>query len=141
MSIAAAVGIGLGAGLLAGMLGVGGGLVLVPGMVLLLNVEQHTAQGVSLAVITVTALAGAVTHYRQQNVVLKVVLGIAPAAVLFGFLGGIVANLIDASLLRRIFGSLTILLGVLLLSGGWPRLWQWIRAMRNRKLGEANCQH
>jgi len=141
MSIAAAVGLGLGAGLLAGMLGVGGGLVLVPGMVLLLTVEQHTAQGVSLAVITVTALAGAVTHYRQHNLVLEVVLAIAPAAALFGFLGGTVANLIDASLLRRIFGSLTILLGVLLLSGGWPRFWQMIRAMRNRKLGEANCQH
>ena len=131
MSIAAALGIGLVAGLLGGMLGIGGGIILVPGMVLLLSVDQHTAQGVSLAVITLTALVGAITHYRQKNVRLGVVLWIAPAAALFGFLGSMVADVIDASLLRRIFGSTTIAMGIFMLAGSWPRWWRWVRRAKN----------
>ncbi len=128
MSIAAALGIGLVAGLLGGMLGIGGGIILVPGMVLLLSVDQHTAQGVSLAVITLTALVGAITHYRQKNVRLGVVLWIAPAAALFGFLGSMVADVMDASLLRRIFGSMTIVIGIFMLAGSRPR---WVRRAKN----------
>ena len=131
MSIAAALGIGLVAGLLGGMLGIGGGIILVPGMVLLLSVDQHTAQGVSLAVITLTALVGAITHYRQKNVRLGVVLWIAPAAALFGFLGSIVADVMDASLLRRIFGSMTIVIGIFMLAGSRPRWWRWVRRAKN----------
>jgi len=141
MSIAAAIGVGLVAGIFAGMLGVGGGIILVPGMVLLLSVEQHTAQGVSLAVITLTALVGAITHYRQRNLSLKVALWIAPAAALFGFLGSEVANLIDASLLRQIFGSVTIAMGILMLGGDWPRWWRLVRRAKNSGSGEASCQH
>jgi hypothetical protein len=131
MSIAAALGIGLVAGLLGGMLGIGGGIILVPGMVLLLSVDQHTAQGVSLAVITLTALVGAITHYRQKNVRLGVVLWIAPAAALFGFLGSMVADVMDASLLRRIFGSMTIVIGIFMLAGSRPRWWRWVRRAKN----------
>lgn len=131
MSIAAAIGIGLLAGLFAGMLGIGGGFIMVPGMVLLLSVDQHTAQGVSLAVITLTALVGAITHYRQRNLRLGVVLWIAPAAALFGFLGSMVAGVIDASLLRRIFGSMTIAVGIFMLAGSWPWWWRWVRRAKH----------
>ena len=121
MSIAIGIGIGLLAGVLAGMLGVGGGVILVPGMVLLLGVEQHTAQGVSLAVITLMALVGTFTHYRQENVRLRVALWIIPAAVIFSFLGGMVADTIDASLLRQIFGALLIVTGIVMVLGRWGR--------------------
>jgi len=131
MSVAAAIGIGLVAGLFGGMLGLGGGFILVPGMVLLLSVDQHTAQGVSLAVIALTALAGAITHYRQRNLRLGVVLWIAPAAALFAFLGSMVAGVIDASLLRRIFGSMTIAVGIFMLAGSWPWWWRWVRRAKN----------
>ena len=131
MSIVATIGIGLLAGLFAGMLGIGGGFLFVPGMVLLLSVDQHTAQGVSLAVITLTALVGAITHYRQKNVRLGVILWIAPAAALFGFLGSMVADVMDASLLRRIFGSTTIVIGIFMLAGNRPRWWRWVRRAKN----------
>lgn len=119
MSIAIGIGIGLLAGMLAGMLGAGGGVILVPGMVLLMDVEQHTAQGVSLAVITLVALAGAITHYRQGNIRLGVALWVIPAAVLFSFLGGTVADMADASLLRQIVGGLVIIVGIFMVTRGW----------------------
>ena len=114
-----AIGIGLLAGTMGGMLGVGGGVILIPGMVFLLGVEQHTAQGVSLAVISAMALVGTVTHYRQENVRLKVALWIIPAAVIFSFVGGMVADMLDASILRQLVGGVIIMVGVLMLSGGW----------------------
>lgn len=131
MSIVATIGIGLLAGLFAGMLGIGGGFLFVPGMVLLLSVDQHTAQGVSLAVITMTALVGAITHYRQRSLRISVVLWIAPAAALFGFLGSMVADTIDASSLRRIFGIMSIAMGLFMLAGNWPRWWRWVRGAKN----------
>jgi hypothetical protein len=121
MSIAIGIGIGLLAGILAGMLGVGGGVILVPGMVLLLLVDQHTAQGVSLAVIALTALVGMITHYRQENVRPRTALWIAPAAVLFSFLGGTVADMMDASVLRPLFGGLIIFIGIFMVARGWRR--------------------
>ena len=114
-----AIGIGLLAGTMGGMLGVGGGVILIPGMVFLMGVEQHTAQGVSLAVISAMALVGTVTHYRQENVRLKVALWIIPAAVIFSFVGGMVADMLDASILRQLVGGVIIMVGVLMLSGGW----------------------
>ncbi|MFQ5925128.1 MAG: TSUP family transporter [Dehalococcoidia bacterium] len=122
MSIAIGIGVGLLAGLLAGMLGVGGGVILIPGMIFLMGVEQqHTAQGVSLVVITLMALAGTITHYRQENVRLRVALWIAPAAVLFAFIGGMVADMIDASVLRQIFGAVLVITGIVTVSGWWRR--------------------
>lgn len=126
MGIGIGIGIGLLAGLLGGMLGVGGGVILVPGMVLLTGLEQHTAQGVSLAVITVMALAGTITHYRKQNVRLRVALWIIPAAVIFSFLGGTVANMVDTSLLQQIFGGIVIATGIYMVVGG--RRW-WRRGL------------
>ena len=119
MDIAIGIGIGLLAGILGGMLGVGGGVILIPGMVFLLDVEQHTAQGVSLAVISLMALVGTVTHYRQENVRLKVALLIIPAAVIFSFLGGMVADMLDASFLRNLVGGFIIIVGFFMVVKDW----------------------
>lgn len=119
MDIAIGIGIGLLAGILGGMLGVGGGVILIPGMVFLMGVEQHTAQGVSLAVISVMAFVGTVTHYRQDNVRLKVALWIIPAAVIFSFLGGMVADMLDASFLRNLVGGFIIIVGFFMMVKDW----------------------
>ena len=126
MDIAIGIGVGLVAGILAGVLGIGGGVILIPGMVLLMDVEQHTAQGVSLAVIAATVLVGAITHYRQGNVRLRVALWIAPAAILFSFLGGTVADWICASVLRQILGGIIIVLGIYMVAGDLPWWRKWL---------------
>jgi len=118
--------VGLVAGTLAGVLGIGGGAILIPGMVLLMDVEQHTAQGVALAVIAATALLGAIIHYRQGNVRLGVVLWIAPAAILFSFFGGTVADWISGSLLRQILGGIIIAMGIYMVAGDLPWWRKWL---------------
>ena len=103
--------IGLGAGIASGMLGIGGGIIQVPGMVLLLGVDQHTAQGVSLAVMIVTAAVGAIVQYRQGNVKPWIALWVAPSAAVFAFVGASLANLVEAGWLSRIFGLLILFFG------------------------------
>jgi uncharacterized membrane protein YfcA len=88
-----AIGIGLLAGVLGGMLGVGGGVIVIPGMVL--------------------------THYRHQNVKIKTALLIIPAAVVFSFVGGMAADRLDASILRIIVGGIIILVGFFMVIKGW----------------------
>jgi uncharacterized membrane protein YfcA len=77
--------LGLATGLLAGFMGVGGGILAVPAFTLLMGMPQQTAQGTSLAVILVTAPAGAIEHARHGNLAWHVVpwlaLGAAAGAV------------------------------------------------------------
>lgn len=114
-----AIGIGFMAGIFAGMMGVGGSVVLVPGLVLLMGVDQHIAQGVSLAVITFMAFLGALAHYRLENVRLDVALWIIPSAVIFSFVGSMVADSLQDSLLRPLIGGLIIIVGVVTVIRDW----------------------
>jgi uncharacterized membrane protein YfcA len=106
---------GLVAGTISGMLGVGGGTVTIPAMVLLLDVEQHTAQGVALGAMLVTAAAGAFVHYRQGNVDLRAALWIAPTAVGFSVLGSWAAGAVAAEWLTRVFAVALLLIGLRML--------------------------
>jgi uncharacterized membrane protein YfcA len=108
-----AIATGFIAGIIAGMMGVGGGVVLVPGMVLLMGVGQHTAQGVSLAVITLVAFLGILSHYRLENVRFNVALWILPTAIAFSFLGSMVAHWTEAQTLRQLVGGLIIVVGAI----------------------------
>jgi len=118
LSMGVAIGIGLMAGTVGGMLGIGGGVILIPGMVFLMDVEQHSAQGVSLAVISAMALVGTVTHYRQDSVRLRVALWIIPAAVIFSFVGAMVADVLNALILRQIVGGVIIMVGFFMVMRG-----------------------
>lgn len=111
MTVVTALAVGLVAGLIGGMLGVGGGTIAVPGMVLLLGVDQHTAQGVSLSAMLLMAMVGALVHYRQGNVKLSMVLLIAPSAVAFSLLGAWAAGMVSAEWLTRVFAICLLLIG------------------------------
>jgi len=111
MDILIAVVVGLVAGVISGVLGVGGGTISIPAMVLLLGVEQHTAQGVSLAAMMFTALAGTFIHYKQGNVKLSTVFLITPGAVAFSFLGAWAAGQVTAEWLTRAFAIFLLLIG------------------------------
>jgi uncharacterized membrane protein YfcA len=113
---------GLVAGVISGMLGVGGGTISIPAMVLLLDVGQHTAQGVALAAMMFTAMVAAFVHYRQGNVKLSAVLLIAPSAVGFSYLGAWAAGQVTAVWLTRIFAVFLLLVGfrMLLFKRGGP---------------------
>jgi uncharacterized membrane protein YfcA len=97
--------LGLGAlvGLLAGYMGVGGGILAVPVFTLALGMSQQTAQGTSLAVILVSGPAGAVEHARHGNVVGALVPALAIGSLLGAPLASWVAQLLPHPILVRAF--------------------------------------
>ncbi|MBI2887705.1 MAG: sulfite exporter TauE/SafE family protein [Chloroflexi bacterium] len=117
MELGLGVLLGLVAGLVGGVMGIGGGMILVPALVLLAGLEQHAAQGVSLAVVAATSLVGAIAHYRQGTVRPATVVWVAPGAVLFGFLGAQLAGWLDAGTLRHIFAGVVFTMSLLMVLG------------------------
>ena len=117
MGIAIALAIGLVAGFSGGMLGVGGGFIMIPGMVLLLGLEQHTAQGTALVVVIGTAIVGVITHYRQGTISVRTVAWVAPVAMVFSLVAAWLVGFIPEEWLRRIFGLLLLLTGAGMLWG------------------------
>lgn len=111
-------GFGFAGGLLAGVLGVGGGAIFVPAIVIfgLAEVEgggdpQKVAQGVSLVVIVCTAAMGTVTNLRQKAVAIEIAKWVIPPAVVAAFGASLAANAIDAEALKRIYGLTALALG------------------------------
>ncbi len=111
MDIVIGLAVGLVAGVFSGMLGIGGGTITIPGMFLLLEVEQHTAQGVALGAMLLAALVGAFIHRRQKNMDLTVAMWIAPGAVVFSLLGAWAAGAIMAEWLTRVFAIVLLIIG------------------------------
>jgi Predicted permeases len=102
---------GLAAGILSGLLGVGGGLVLVPIMVFLLGISQHVAQGVSLLVIIPTAASG-LWHLHKEKLVDYRTAGLLSAGAIVGAI--ISANIVQdipAVALKKIFGIFIVIMG------------------------------
>ncbi len=103
--------VGLAAGVLAGLLGVGGGIVLVPGLVLLAGSDADTARGTSLVVVIFTALTATVTNLRNHLVDVHVAL----IAGLVGAPAGLVGAALGQWLPERV--ALLLFAGLLVYSG------------------------
>jgi uncharacterized membrane protein YfcA len=103
------------AGLLAGFLGIGGGLILVPMMVGLLGATQHKAHGTSLAVIVPIAIISAAVYALRGDVNWTLVAAIGSASVIGVIVGARLMMKVPALRLRQLFGVYTIAIGILLL--------------------------
>ncbi|HET6350417.1 MAG TPA: sulfite exporter TauE/SafE family protein [Candidatus Krumholzibacteria bacterium] len=115
--------IGLGAGVTAGMFGVGGGLVIVPALIYAAGFSQHKATGTSLAVLLPPiGLAATIEYYRHGNVNFRAAIIIACALFLGGFVGAFFANKVSGPHLRLSFGVFTTVMGVYLMFGACKRL-------------------
>jgi len=99
-------------GFLSGMMGVGGGTIMVPVMVILAGFTQHVAQGTSLLVMVPAGAIGAFTHWKLGNVEKGILWGLIPGIILGTYLGGTFANTIPENTLRLIFAFIIIVLGV-----------------------------
>jgi uncharacterized protein len=109
MTIVLVVGIGALGGILAGVFGVGGGILFVPTLALVLGLTQLHAEASSLLAILPTALVGTWRQRRYGNVDLRVAATIGVASIV-GVQGGvIVAESLSDSTLRRLFGILLLL--------------------------------
>ena len=98
-------------GFLSGMMGVGGGTIMVPAMVLLLGMPQHTAQGTSLLAMVPASLVGAHTHLRLGNVDRDLALGLVPGVLVGTFLGGELAHVLPEGALRLVFAAVLVWTG------------------------------
>jgi hypothetical protein len=118
--------IGLGAGILAGIFGVGGGIIIVPALVYLMGYSQHKATGTSLAVLLPPiGLAAVIEYYRHGYVDLHAAVVIAVASLLGAWIGAVLANKLSGPLLRLAFGVFVVLMGFYLIYGAAKRL-GWI---------------
>lgn len=110
---------GFAGGALAGVLGVGGGAIFVPAIVIfgLADVAagedpQKVAQGVSLVVIICTGVFGTIANLRQGMIDVEIAKWVIPPAVVAAFVGSLIANAIDVEILKTIYGLTALFLGV-----------------------------
>jgi uncharacterized membrane protein YfcA len=103
-------------GILAGIVGIGGGIVIVPVLIYLLGYSQHKAQGTSLgALLLPIGILACWEYYKAGNMDVKAALLIAAGFALGGWLGGMWAQHIPELMLRRIFATVLILIGIKML--------------------------
>lgn len=103
---------GLTAGILSGLLGIGGGAILVPMMVFFLGITQHSAQGISMLVIIPTAIAGLIQLHKEKLVDYKIAAYLASGAILGALLSANFVQYIPGEDLKRLFGLFVIFTGL-----------------------------
>ncbi len=97
--------IGLAAGIFGGMVGLGGGVIMIPAMIYLLGLTQIEAQGTSLAVmLPPVGILAVMNYYKSGQLNLKYALIIAIAFTIGGFFGSKIALNIPVSTVKKIFG-------------------------------------
>lgn len=113
ITIAGLLALGLAAGYFSGLVGIGGGVIIVPALVLLFGFTQYAAQGTTLALLVPPVGILAVWRYFQDGYVdIRTAAIICIGFVLGGYLGGSTAVAIPQETLRKVFGGLLILLGI-----------------------------
>jgi uncharacterized membrane protein YfcA len=112
MGVAIDLGLGGAVGVLAGFMGVGGGILAVPVFILVLGMDPPTAQGTSLAVIMVSGPAGAIEHARHGNVIGRLVPSLAVGAVVGAPLSSWLAQLLPHLVMVRSFAIFLLLTAV-----------------------------
>ncbi len=104
--------IGAAAGMLSGLVGVGGGVIIVPALVMVLGFSQHQAQGTSLGLLSIPVVAvAAFNYYKQGYIDIKVVLIMAVAFLIGGFLGSKLAVGLPQAQLKKIFAIVLLIIG------------------------------
>ncbi|MCU0608863.1 MAG: sulfite exporter TauE/SafE family protein [Chitinispirillaceae bacterium] len=105
--------IGCSAGTVSGLVGIGGGIIIVPALMFLAGYPQMTAVGTSIAILLPpVGLAAAAQYYRTGHVDVKAAVIIAATFFLFAWAGAFFSKRVDPVILRICFGALTILIGV-----------------------------
>ncbi len=118
MNIVLLLGVGLTAGILSGLLGIGGGILIVPCLVFVFGLSQHMAQGTTLALmVPPIGLLAAWTYYKQGYVDVKVAALICVGFFFGGLLGAKVATLVNAALLKKLFGALMLVVALRMILG------------------------
>lgn len=110
--------LGLAAGIFSGLLGIGGGIIIIPAMVFLFGMSQHQAQGTTLALmVPPIGLLAAWAYYKQGFVDLKVAGFICLGFFVGGLLGAEFAIEIPEPILKKMFGTMLLLVSLKMILG------------------------
>jgi uncharacterized protein len=110
--------LGLVAGILSGLIGIGGGIIIVPALVIFFGLSQHSAQGTTLALmVPPIGLLAALAYYKQGYVDLKIAAFICLGFFLGGLLGAKFAIGIPDMVLKKIFGAVLLLVSLKMIFG------------------------
>lgn len=108
--------VGIAAGMLSGLVGVGGGIIIVPALVYFVGFSQKTAQGTSLAMIMLpVGILGVLQYYKQGHVDWKIVGLLAVGFVAGSFFGSRIALSISQETLKKVFAVLMIIIAIKML--------------------------
>lgn len=107
--------IGLVAGIVNGLLGIGGGTILIPSMVYQLGVRQHQAHATSLLIVLPTSLVSMLVYHGQGHIQIVSLLGLALATSIGAVMGAILMNYCSPKLLRTGFAAFMLIAGLRML--------------------------
>jgi len=121
--------IGLAAGVLSGLVGVGGGLIIVPALIFFLGFSQHQAQGTSLGLLLLpVGILAVINYYNKGNVDIKVVAIMSVAFIAGGWLGSKLALRLPEDTVKKIFAVFLFYSAFKLL--GWDKaIVKWVREL------------
>lgn len=111
--------IGFLAGTMGGLLGVGGGVIMVPAFIRFLGLSAHQAIGTSMAVIFFTAISATTKHYQLGNVELRIVVLVALLSVLGAWCGATLAGRLPERTLRMVFAGFLMVMSVEMFTRAW----------------------
>ena len=110
--------LGLIAGTFSGLIGIGGGIIIVPALVFLFGLSQHQAQGTTLALLVPPiGLLAAWKYYTEGYVDLRIAAFVCVGLFLGGLLGARIATGLSNEVLGKIFGAVLVLIGLKMLFG------------------------
>lgn len=103
--------IGFFSGIISGM-GIGGGAILIPALIMFEGINQQMAQGINLTYFIPTAIISLIVHIKNKNVEFKTAAIIGGSGILGAALGAFLATALNGDLLRKIFGISLLLVGL-----------------------------
>ena len=121
--------VGLAAGVLSGMVGVGGGIIIVPALVFFLGFSQHQAQGTSLGLLLLpVGILAVINYYNKGYIDIKVVIIMSAAFVLGGWLGSKLSISLPQDIVKKVFAILLFYTAFRML--GWDTaIIKWVKSL------------
>ncbi len=113
LGVLALIAIGFVTGTLSGLLGIGGGVVMVPAMVVLFGEIPVVAKGTSVAVIVPSALVGTLRNRKHQNADIPVALAIGCAGIISAIIGSLISDSIDDTVSNVMFAVLLLIVAAI----------------------------
>jgi uncharacterized protein len=108
--------VGLAAGMLSGLVGVGGGIIIVPALAFFLGFSQHEAQGTSLGILLLPAgIFAAINYYKQGFIDVKVVLLLFVGFLLGGYIGSKLSLSLSEAVVKKIFAIMMVVVAAKML--------------------------